>query len=263
MGKSKHGFTLLELSIVLVIIGLIIGGITVGKDLIRSAGLKAVITEFSSFKIAVDAFRLEYNALPGDMDNATSYWGAADGGDGLGSDCYNATVTDGTTCNGNADGEIGLANNGQEWFHAWVQLSSAGLIPGSFTGRRTNDPRRVTPGVNAPESRIGRGGYTLMSITIADGNAAWYSGRYNPMIVFGTTNSNYETNNPIVTGAEAYLIDKKLDDGKPGLGFIRPRHDNSNCVDNTLESSQNTANYNLTVDVIACPLIFSFEAPGT
>ena len=71
---QEHGFTLLELSIVLVIIGLIIGGITVGQDLIRSAELQRLTADINKYKVALNAFKLKYNQLPGDMKNATSYW---------------------------------------------------------------------------------------------------------------------------------------------------------------------------------------------
>ena len=74
---NKQGFTLLELSIVLVVIGLIVGGTVVGKDLIRASELNSIITQQNKIQIALNTFKLKYNVIPGDMRNATDYWGTA------------------------------------------------------------------------------------------------------------------------------------------------------------------------------------------
>jgi len=74
----NHGFTLLEMSIVFLIIGLIAGGIVLGADMIRATGLRTLLSERGELVSAVATFKEKYNGLPGDMRNATSYWGAAD-----------------------------------------------------------------------------------------------------------------------------------------------------------------------------------------
>ena len=65
--KSQQGFTLIELSIVLVIIGLIVGGILVGRDLIRAAGVRSTIAQIESYQTAANTFRGKYGYLPGDI----------------------------------------------------------------------------------------------------------------------------------------------------------------------------------------------------
>ena len=67
---SCEGFTLIELSIVLVIIGLIVGGVLVGQDLIQASKERALVTEKEQFEQGVFAFKLKYNALPGDLPTA-------------------------------------------------------------------------------------------------------------------------------------------------------------------------------------------------
>jgi len=80
ISSHKSGFTLIELSIVIVIIGLIVAGVVGGKSLVESANLKRVIAETQRFKQAYNTFKLTYNYMPGDIPNATSYWsGSADG----------------------------------------------------------------------------------------------------------------------------------------------------------------------------------------
>ncbi len=95
------GFTLIELSVVLVIIGLIVGGILVGRDLIEAATLRAVLSQQEQFKTATATFLNKYNCLSGDCLNASSL--GFTGGP-------NGTTTAGVPANGNGDGIIGPTN---------------------------------------------------------------------------------------------------------------------------------------------------------
>src|ERR1700751_5263987 len=100
---SSRGFTLIELSIVLVIIGLIVGGVLVGQDLIRAAEVRATISQIEKYKTAVNTFPGKYNATPGDMNASTATaFGFATRG-------TNAGQGDG---NGVLEGYTGTANNG-------------------------------------------------------------------------------------------------------------------------------------------------------
>ena len=67
-GSDKYGFTLIELSVVLVIIGLIVGGILIGQDLIRSAEVRAQITQIEKYNQAVNTFKGKYGGIPGDLN---------------------------------------------------------------------------------------------------------------------------------------------------------------------------------------------------
>jgi prepilin-type N-terminal cleavage/methylation domain-containing protein len=69
--KYKNpGFTLIELSIVLVIIGLLAGGILIGRDLIREAELRSQIRQFQEYELAYRTFQTKYDCLPGDCARA-------------------------------------------------------------------------------------------------------------------------------------------------------------------------------------------------
>ncbi|MGB1539945.1 MAG: prepilin-type N-terminal cleavage/methylation domain-containing protein, partial [Rickettsiales bacterium] len=75
--RLHTGFSLVELSIVLAIIGLLAGGILGGRNLIRSAELRSIITERKQYWDAVSIFHDRYMELPGDMSDAEDHWGAA------------------------------------------------------------------------------------------------------------------------------------------------------------------------------------------
>ena len=72
----RLAFSLVELSIVLVILGLLTGGILTGQSLIRAAEMRSIVTELQRYQTAARSFQDKYFALPGDMRNATDFWGA-------------------------------------------------------------------------------------------------------------------------------------------------------------------------------------------
>src|SRR6185369_13916635 len=100
---SKHGFTLIELAIVLVIIGLLVGGVLVGRDLIYLAQIRAQVTQIEKYTAGVMAFRLKSACLPGDCAKANS--------NGIG-------TAGGYGADGNGNGDInGLTEAGNFWYH--------------------------------------------------------------------------------------------------------------------------------------------------
>src|SRR5690348_18355681 len=73
-GHAESGFTLVEIAIVLVIIGLLLGGILKGQEMITQAKIKNVINDFNGVTTAVTSYQDRYRALPGDDPNATTRW---------------------------------------------------------------------------------------------------------------------------------------------------------------------------------------------
>jgi len=218
----RYAFSLVELSIVLVILGLLTGGILAGKSLIRAAELRSVSTEYQRYTSAVYAFRDRYFALPGDMTNATSVWGKD------ATNCNGNTGNPNTpgTCNGNGDGLIslsGVVGGTVEAYQAWKQLALAGLVEGSYTGLG-GGPTISTEGalgVNRPASRAGGGaGWGLFYYGTISSHFAISDNAYGNAFVFagdfpGTSPYHY-----VITPEEAWNIDTKLDDGKPQTGKI-------------------------------------------
>jgi len=247
---NTRAFTLLELSIVLVIIGLLIGGIFVGQSLIHTAQLNAVISEFNRYQTAVQNFKQQYQALPGDMTNATSFWGSA-GGTGADATCMSTVSTTAATCNGNGDGAISTSvNSNDEILRFWQHLSNAKMIEGFYSGG-TWAP---TIGVGVPASRYGNntGWWPNLASTYAPGGANNFTTDYGSGHILKLT--NILSAGPHLTPKDAWSIDKKFDDGKPALGNILVFYWAA-CT-NAANSSDFTATYTLTVTTPSCGLVF-------
>ena len=223
----RAGFTLVELSIVLVILGLLVGGVLTGQSLIHAAELRSVSKEFQNYQTALNTFRDKYFALPGDMPNAVRYWGAQTGAttDGVDSSCAALTTaaTGTATCNGNGDGSIASSTSGpfHEMHRAWQHLANAGLIEGSYSG--IAGPAGVTntvPGTNAPRSKINNASWSLIGIgSYSNANvfAANYAGA---TLWFGAVYGAGFSQGPAIKAEDAYNLDMKMDDGQPHQGRI-------------------------------------------
>lgn len=248
----RHGFSLVELSIVLVILGLLTGGILAGQSLIRASEIRAVATETSRHIAAIHAFRDKYLAQPGDLANATSFWGSM-------TNCGVASPsgTGTQTCNGNADGSIGqpaAASQTGERFNYWQHLANAGLIEGNYTGiAGAGGVNHSLIGINSPASRISTVGWGVGSVTgYYAGNTISFSGDYGTRLNVGTQTSDGFSNGPFLKPEEAWNIDTKIDDGRPGRGRVLPSYWDD-CTTATSET-QLDADYLLTEANKVCGL---------
>ncbi|MFZ4541428.1 MAG: type II secretion system protein [Rickettsiales bacterium] len=254
----RHGFTLVELSIVIAVFGLIVGGVLVGKSMTRKAALRSVIVDFQTYKAAIRSFNEQYGYMPGDFPTATKIWGGQDGTttEGTTAGCLAYTsaspATGIATCNGNGDGIINT--NQAETFRAWQHLANAGLIEGRFSGvPGAAGVSAVVVGTNVPKSRIASGGWSFFYLGDY-GDASWYTQKWGYVITFGANGAaeNDYANNPLLIAQEAANIDTKLDDGKPNSGIVETWRTaaNPNCV----VAADNA--YTLTSQTAACTMIF-------
>lgn len=228
----SSGFTLIEMSIVLVIIALLIGGIAVGRSLIRNSQLQSAGSESAKYIQAITTFQDKYKALPGDFAEATNLWGAAHA---AAATCKTtASTTEKKTCNGDGDGAIAAqsdyASDYYEQFRAWQHLANAGFVEGSFTGTATSGTYQYTIGTNIAASRLSGGGWKMLTITTYDidnvaaaGAALSYSAGDTPpnlVLWLGSTYSSNLLMNGVMTPTEAMGLDQKYDDGLPLTGKI-------------------------------------------
>lgn len=248
---SRAAFSLVELSIVLVILGLLTGGILSGQSLIRAAAMRAVVTESQNYQTAGMTFRDKYLASAGDMRNATRFWGDNN------TACPDAAITNGTpgTCNGNGDGDIGsglAANTSYEEYQAWNQMALAGLVEGSYSGL-SNAAGNPAPSVNTPTSKLGSAYWRVRWFDV--------SGTVTGTLVntFAVDKGNAleltSDNGLILSPEETWNIDTKIDDGKPARGKAIARPWDSNCT-TAANRTDLDAEYMLTIRSPECMLYF-------
>lgn len=117
--QKNSGFTLVEISIVLVIIGLLIGGVLKGQEMINNAKINRIASDFEGVAAAIFSYQDRYRSLPGDDNGANARWGTG--------------VTNGNG-NGALAGNWNSTNNANESRIFWQHLRNSNLIPGDTTG---------------------------------------------------------------------------------------------------------------------------------
>lgn len=191
--EKQKGFTLVELSIVLVIIGLIVGGVLVGQDLIKAAEVRATVSQYEKYMSAVNTFQGKYGQLPGDINKAVTY--------GLGGSNGNSN---GLLEDADADGTINSTNG--EITDFWLHMSTAGLLDGNFDGGTAG-----TLGTTFPWTKLNRGGFTVYNL---NGFNHFHIG------IASATAAGVPTTANNLNAEEAFGIDTKIDDGLPGKGIV-------------------------------------------
>lgn len=194
MKKRQQGFTLIELAIVLVIIGLLLGGVLKGQDLITGAKAKNMIADFKNAQIFIYAYQDRYRALPGDDSGVTTH-------------VQNATLatTGGTVGNGRIEGQWDSTTVTDETALFWQHVRLAGLASGpTATGNADYFPR------NAEAGRIG----------VQSAGAGFDE-------IAGMTTGTYVVCSANISGKIAKQIDISLDDGETSAGSVRARDANS------------------------------------
>jgi prepilin-type N-terminal cleavage/methylation domain-containing protein len=183
MRKQQQGFTLVEIAIVLVIIGLLLGGILKGQEMITQAKIKNVVADFSGISAAYYGYQDRYRAIPGDDKNATTRWGVAAAtdptkqGDGIVQGTYNSnTATD----------------ESRLW---WDDLRHAGFVGGTGDQQPTN-------------AVIG-----MIGVQTGDGGAT-------PGPTLGGLSSLIMCSANLPDKI-AIAVDSQMDDGAPGAGGVR------------------------------------------
>jgi prepilin-type N-terminal cleavage/methylation domain-containing protein len=189
--SAEAGFTLVEIAIVLVIIGLLLGGILKGQEMITQAKIKNLINDFNGITVAVTSYQDRYRAIPGDDQNATTRWTtqtpASGNGNGIIAGLYNANDITGA---GGAPASTGESNL------FWQHLRIAGFVPGLTTGTGSGTPPPNAAGgiIGVESGVVGTSGLGFTSLIVCFSN---------------------------LPEKVASAVDGQMDDSKPASGQVR------------------------------------------
>ena len=193
--NKQTGFTLIELAIVLVIIGLLLGGVLRGQELINSAKVKNMANDFKNIQVYIYGYQDKYKALPGDDSSSVAHLGAT------------ATpATTGALGNGVIQGNWDTNNNGDESCVFWQHVRLAGLAPGptvvNCAAGNTYQPKNADGGLIGVQSVSG-----LAAVT--------------PVPAAGGISGAYVICSDAILGKYAKQLDTTLDDGDGSTGSVR------------------------------------------
>lgn len=228
----REGFTLVELSIVLVIIALLVGAIAGLRTYTRNAAVTTMMNQAKLYIDAFNQFQTVYNAPPGDYTGATAAWDqtkAANTSDGVDHDGDGNGLIRASTAVGGKKGEL---------FYTFQHLALAGFIQGTFTGATvggggTYDAKIGTNIIGEAKENVG---YLFdnpdHTDTVPDGfvtgDAVYFDGQYPNVLILAGHNRSLAAggtegglpDNAFLTATQAQNLDEKYDDGLPGTGSI-------------------------------------------
>lgn len=244
--NKRTAFTLIELSIVLIVIGLLVAAVAGGSFIVKSAALRSVVSEATSYQVAVKAFYTEYKELPGD---------------------YAASLGTNSVA-GNDDGKTYyLSDDGiAEGVNAWHQLIESETINFALTvpasginGLALSSLDAINAGTGMPASKLNNAGWMFDNLA-AETTAS--NEKYNAIVITGnigalTDDASDQNFVPagILEPSDAASIDKKSDDGDANTGNIRAHQALTGCfVSDTI-----TNDYDTSEESEACAIHFRVD----
>ncbi len=212
MNKNQKGFTLVELAIVLVIVGLLISGILKGRELLQSAQLNSTVAAAKSYTSAMITFNDLQRGLPGDLTSPTTRI----------PNCWNECLR-----SGDGNGRIGnwvevimprTLAGAPENVAAWAQMNAMNLTTGT-----KSDVSAIEFGDSDPSVPVG-GGFLITYLGTSPFPLPYISataprdGHY--LALVSDPASGIQVTSTTMTPTIAQRLDKKLDDGKPNTGGV-------------------------------------------
>ncbi len=222
---NQQGFTLVELAIVMTIIGLLIGGVLKGQEMIQNARVTSTIAQVKSFQAAMETFRDRFDQIPGDMVTARTRLSDCTAArfcyNGNGNSIIGAPATTGSGIE--YSNQTGTATPAVETSMFFKHLALADLISGV---NPASDPTSPSWGSTHPSATIGGGFHIFFSASAGD----W--GKGHVLRLQNGSNVppalNVQGQNP-VSPLYARVIDQKMDDGKPDTGMVTADFADSGC----------------------------------
>lgn len=255
MMQNEKGFSLVELAISIIVIGVLIAGVVKGQEIIESARATNTISQVRAFTTAISSFQSAYGSYPGDLRDVALL------------DC-------GTLCvGGNGDNRIVIggsatqtgttnpawtlaASANDEAVQFWKHLAVAEMVSDVNVGATVTTTSDFGIGLTHPGSRLG-GAYDVLFDTNfqPDSVTTGVQGHFLRLsngAIFGTSHSSGDPWEHTIKPALAFIVDRKMDDGYPYTGSVFAAGDD--CVSgDTL-----TAEYDRAEPEESCVMFFKF-----
>ena len=201
MKRNQSGFTLIEIAIVLVIIGLLLGGVLKGQELINSAKVKNLATDFKNIPVYIYGYQDKFRALPGDDGQVATHLGAtATPCTGVAGQC--------NVGNGMIDGNWNDTTAASETYVFWQHVRLAGLAPGSTD---------TSPAAMASYLPTNASGGT---IGIQSGTSTPAASPINGTAGANPIRGSYIICSSGILGKFVKQLDIQMDDGNPATGSM-------------------------------------------
>lgn len=238
---GHRGFTLVELAIVMTIIGLLIGGILKGQEMIENARLTSTIAQVKAYQAAIHTFKDKYDQIPGDFSRALNRLPNCTAATYCQNGNGNAHVDNGTAASPNPDYNSSVIGY-YETIQFWKHLSAADLISGVNPSANTA-ATSLAWGRTHPSSPLGGGFEFYYDPCVTTINATCTAGSSHLLRLSnaGITGANITLNGQSVMAAkQAAVIDRKIDDGMPQSGWVTVEDDGNVCVVGTAYAETKT-----------------------
>jgi prepilin-type N-terminal cleavage/methylation domain-containing protein len=199
--SHRNGFTLVELSIVLVVIALLVGGVVFGAEMIESGRRRAVISELKQFELVTNAFRLKFGQIPGDFKSAQAFFGSSNICNGDGDGRFPESLSPACLKVDAAACPTASSYSQSEGTSFWKHLHAAGLYSQTVCGNSAGN----TLAYDYIKSKYSGLGYSIFSATYHNINTGWLG-------LAGNSNT------ALFSAETSASLDLKVDDGKCNRG---------------------------------------------
>lgn len=192
--KTKS--TIIEIVIIVITLTIMMSGVFFAQKIIRENEVKSLIMQIEEYDAAINSFTEKYHALPGDVQNTVLYGITSSDTDGDGDN----VITDRNKELKQANGEIS---------NFWLHLSKSGALNKNYDGAENE---RAKTGNTFPVSKIGK---QVGIIAFGSEGKIFYQIRFRD-----SDQDRLYTSNRSLKASEAFLFDKKIDDGNPQKGVV-------------------------------------------
>lgn len=218
---KKLGFTIVELSLVLIVVALLLAGVLGGQYLIEVSKIQSVIKDIQLYSSIHTKFQDQFKQLPGDMDNAFTIWGTQ-------------CAPDTGKCNGDGDSTY---DNGRESYLAWKHMELSKLVENNFSDITLDNQADCEVGTRFPETGLSGISFSFNNPSSeAEARTSTVSDVRTALMRISLINFNCDGGGDgALTGEQIRFIDEKMDDSTASGGKLITSEQNDGCTDSVTD----------------------------